>query len=159
MLAVDFHDIGTSSFKRDQCPVSMEEEEVRGFESSPIMIKRQRRNYETAKPAIKNRLLHLQHDNELKELRFNLEKKDKELQEKTVQIQQLQAQVSSSSSKAQQFDALAKAFMEQNTKLKTKEEEISSLTTVIQKLLAENRSLKNQLFLIDRQNLSSMFDS
>lgn len=59
--------------------------------------------------------------------------------------------------------------MEQNTKLKTKEEEISSLTTVIQKweslprlksrLLAENRSLKNQLFLIDRQNLSSMFDS
>lgn len=28
-----------------------------------------------------------------KELRFNLEKKDKELQEKTVQIQQLQAQV------------------------------------------------------------------
>ena len=77
------------------------------------MIKRQRRkeawccshdgSYETAKPAIKNRLLHLQHDNELytfrtpvmhrKELRFNLEKKDKELQEKTVQIQQLQAQV------------------------------------------------------------------
>lgn len=28
-----------------------------------------------------------------KELRFNLEKKDKELQEKTAQIQQLQAQV------------------------------------------------------------------
>ena len=52
---------------------------------------------------MKNRLLHLQHDNELyafstpvihrKELRFHLEKKDKELQEKAVQVQQLQAQV------------------------------------------------------------------
>lgn len=51
---------------------------------------------------MKNRLLHLQYDNEMsasgalitrrKELRFALEKKDKELQERAAQIQQLQAQ-------------------------------------------------------------------
>ena len=156
MLAVNFGDIG-SSLKRDQCPITMEEDDTRNYDPSPMHIKRRRRLSDEGSPMIVNRMLQ-QHESELRELKLSLEKKDRELREKQSQIQMLQSQLSSSSSKIQQFDTLAKSFLEQNGKLKTKEEEVSSLTTVIQRLLAENLSLKNQLFLIDRQSMTNMFD-
>lgn len=173
MLAVNFGDIG-SSRKRDQCPISMEEDDAKSVVCFPFyevqaMIPlrcilsdaEDCRKFEClfydcrsdeASPVIVNRMLQ-QHETELyrqllsvicrRELRLSLEKKDRELREKTNQIQMLQNQLvydfssfdfqSSSSSKVQQFDTLAKSFMEQNGKLKTKEEEVSSLTTVIQK--------------------------
>ena len=68
----------------------------------------------------------------------------------------------------QQFDSLAKCFMDQNQRLKQKEEEVSSLTTVVQKwlltcavtnrLLSENKSLKSQLYLMDRERMVHILD-
>ena len=68
----------------------------------------------------------------------------------------------------QQFDSLAKCFMDQNQRLKQKEEEVSSLTTVVQKwvltcavtnrLLSENKTLKNQLYLMDRERMVHILD-
>ena len=59
--------------------------------------------------------------------------------------------------------------MDQNQKLKQKEEEVSSLTTVVQKwplacvvtnrLLSENKTLKNQLYLMDRERMVHILDN
>ena len=68
----------------------------------------------------------------------------------------------------QQFDSLAKCFMDQNQRLKQKEEEVSSLTTVVRKwlltcavtnrLLSENKTLKSQLYLMDRERMVHILD-
>lgn len=58
--------------------------------------------------------------------------------------------------------------MDQNQRLKQKEEEVSSLTTVVQKwlltcavtnrLLSENKTLKSQLYLMDRERMVHILD-
>lgn len=59
--------------------------------------------------------------------------------------------------------------MDQSSRLKQKEDEVSNLTTVVQKydshdfltirLIMENKTLKNQLFLMDRQQMADMLEN
>ena len=111
------------------------------------------RGDENARPANCNLLQSLQRDNEMlqryflitfrRELRLTIEQKEREIHEKDQLLQNLQLRLvgvsvmfhvqSAVDSKIRQFDTLGKLFMEQNTKLKAKEEEVSNLSTVVQK--------------------------
>ena len=76
-------------------------------------------------------------------LRETIEQKEREIREKDQLIQELQQKLvrfyrttylqSARELKVAQFDSLARLFMEQNTKLKAKDEEIKNLATVVQR--------------------------
>ncbi|KAK8827766.1 hypothetical protein WA556_000746 [Blastocystis sp. ATCC 50177/Nand II] len=155
MLAVHFDALGSPARKRSLSGLLEGSTTNEPSDACPTPFKRIRKLGEEnpQSPNGLNRMLFMQRDNELKEMRLQLEMKEMEIHNRDQKIQELQNHISAASSKVQQFDSLAKCFMDQNQKLKQKEEEVSSLTTVIQKLLAENKTLKNQLYLLDRESM------
>ena len=154
MLAIPFDTFGASSRKREVMGLYNSTPPIEPLNTSRFEVKRNRLlGDENARPANCNLLQSLQRDNEIRELRLTIEQKEREIHEKDQLLQNLQLRLSAVDSKIRQFDTLGKLFMEQNTKLKAKEEEVSNLSTVVQKLIGENRALKNRLYLHDREDM------